>query len=323
MKRREFITLLGGAAAWPFEARAQQSPRRPRVGVLLYSTPQGDPNTQSFLRGMRDLGYVEGHNIDIEYRYAQGRPERLPELADELVRSKPDVLFALGGDVAPFLRQVTQTLPIVYAMSADPVKLGLASSLAAPAGNATGVTFLQDELSAKRMEVFKEVAPRISRVGFLWNPEHADNELDGAKRAADAYGVRLQSVEVRHSGELDGAFNAAMQAGIDAIYAVSSRHTVANLRRIVDFATKNRLPLAGGWGAWAQAGGLVSYGPNVGEMVRHSALYVDKILRGARPADLPVMQPTKYELVINLKTAKALGLDVPLQLQQLADEVIE
>jgi putative ABC transport system substrate-binding protein len=324
LKRREFITLVGGAvAAWPLPARAQQVARRPRLAVLLYSTPQGDPNTEAFLRGMRDLGYVDGQNIDIEYRYAQGKPERLPDLAEQLVSSKPDVMFALGGDVAPFLRKVTQTIPIVYAMSADPVQLGLAASLARPGGNATGVTFLQDELSAKRLEVLKEAAPRISRVAFLWNPEHADNELNGAKRAAAAHGIRLQSVEVRQTGDLDAAFSAATRAGIDAIYVVSSRHTVANLPRIVDFATKNRLPLVGGWGAWAQAGGLLSYGPNIGEMVRHSALYVDKILRGAKPSELPVQQPTHFELLINLKTAKALGLEVPPTLLARADEVIE
>jgi putative ABC transport system substrate-binding protein len=324
LKRREFITLVGGAvAAWPLPARAQQVARRPRLAVLLYSTPQGDPNTEAFLRGMRDLGYVDGQNIDIEYRYAQGKPERLPDLAEQLVSSKPDVMFALGGDVAPFLRKVTQTIPIVYAMSADPVQLGLAANLARPGGNATGVTFLQDELSAKRLEVLKEAAPRISRVAFLWNPEHADNELNGAKRAAAAHGIRLQSVEVRQTGDLDAAFSAATRAGIDAIYVVSSRHTVANLPRIVDFATKNRLPLVGGWGAWAQAGGLLSYGPNVGEMVRHSALYVDKILRGAKPSELPVQQPTHFELLINLKTAKALGLEVPPTLLARADEVIE
>jgi putative ABC transport system substrate-binding protein len=324
MRRREFITLLGGAAAsWPLPIGAQQAAGRPRLGVLLYTTPKDDPNTESFLRGMLDLGYVEGKNIDIEYRYAEGRPDRLPELAEELVRLRPDVMFVLGGDVAPFVRKATQTIPIVYAMSADPVQLGLAASLARPGGNATGVTFLQDELAAKRLEVLKEAAPRISRVAFLWNPEHADNELDGAKRAASAHGIQLQPVEVRGTGDLDGAFNAATQAGIDAIYVVSSRHTVANLVRIVDFATKNRLPLAGGWGAWVQAGGLVSYGPNVGEMVRHSALYVDKILRGAKPGELPIQQPTRFEMLVNLKTAKALGLTIPESFLLRADKVIE
>ena len=323
MRRREFIALSCAAAAWPLPLGAQQAARRPRLGILIYSTPQADPNTQAFLRGMRELGYVDGQNIDIEYRYAEGKPERLPELAAELVRLKPDVLLALGGDVAPFVRKATQTIPIVYAISADPVQLGVAASLARPGGNATGVTFLSDELAAKRLEVLKEAAPRVSRVGFLSNPNHADNELPVAQRAAAALGIQLQSMDVRGPGDLDGAFGAAMQAGVDALYVVSSRHTVANLPRIVDFATKNRLPLAGGWGAWAQAGGLISYGPNVGEMVRQSALYVDKILKGAKPGELPIQQPTRFELLINLKTAKALGLAIPESFLLRADKVIE
>jgi putative ABC transport system substrate-binding protein len=324
MRRREFIALLGGAAvAWPSPLGAQQAARRPRLAVLLYSNPQSDPNTESFRRGLRDLGYVDGQNIAIEYRYAEGKPERLPELAAELVGLNPDVVFALGGDVAPVISKATQTIPIVYAMSADPVQLGLAASLARPGGNATGVTFLADELAAKRLEVLKEAAPRISRVAFLWNPDHADNELDGAKRAAETHGVQLRSIEVRGAGDLDRAFNAATQAGVDEVYVVSSRQTVANIRRIVDFATTNRLPLAGGWGAWVQAGGLVSYGPNVGEMVRSAAGYVDKILKGAKPGELPVQQPTRFELLVNLKTAKALDLTIPESFLSRADKVIE
>jgi putative ABC transport system substrate-binding protein len=225
------------------------------------------------------------------------------------VWTKPDVIFALGGDVTPFVVRATQTIPIVYAMSADPVQLGVADSLAKPGGNATGVTFLSDELAAKRLEVLKEAVPSVSRVGFLWNPDHADNELPVAQRAAMAFGIQLHSVEMRGPGDLDSAFAAATQAGIDAIYAVSSRHMVASVTRIVDFATKSRLPLAGGWGTWVQAGGLLSYGPNVDDMVRRAATYVDRILKGAKPDDLPVQQPTKFELFINL-TAKALGLAI-------------
>ena len=325
MRRREFITLLGGVVAigWPQPLGAQQTARRPRVGVLIFSNPQSDPNTEAFRRGLRDLGYIDGQNIAIEYRYAEGKPERFPELAKELIALKPDVVFLIGGDAAPHVSRMTQTIPIVYSMSADPVKLGLAANLARPGGNATGVTFLSDELAAKRLEILKEVAPRISRVGFLWNPDHADNELDGAKRAAAAHGVQMHLMGMRGAGDLEGAFKTAEQAGVDAIYVVSSRHTVANLQPIVDFATKSSLPLAGGWGAWVQAGGLISYGPNVGEMVRHSASYVDKILKGAKPGDLPVQQPTRFELLVNLKTAKALGLAVPEAFLLRADKVIE
>jgi ABC-type uncharacterized transport system substrate-binding protein len=324
MRRREFIAFLGSAAfTWPLPLAAQLAGRRPRVGLLIYSTPERDSNTSSFLGSLRELGYEDGRNIDIEYRYAEGKPERLPELAAELVRLKPDVLFSLGGDVTPSLSRATQTIPIVYAMSADPVQLGLAASLTRPGGNATGVTFLSDELAAKRLEVLKEVAPRISRVAFFWNPAHADNELAGAKRSAAAIGAQLQSIEIRGSADLEAAFSAATQAGVDAIYVVSSRHTVANLSRIVEFATKNQLPLAGGWGAWAHEGGLVSYGPNVEEMIRNAAAYVDKVLKGAQPGELPVQQPTRFELLINLKTAKALGLTIPEALLLRADKLIE
>jgi putative ABC transport system substrate-binding protein len=324
MRRRAFIAGLAGVTvAWPLPLGAQGTRRRPRLGVLIFSTPERDPNTQSFLRGLRELGYTEGQNIDIEYRFAEGKAERLPELAAELVARKPDVVFALGGDVAPLVGKATQTIPIVYAMSADPVQLGLAASLARPGGNATGITFLSDELAAKRLEILKEAAPRISRVAFLGNPDHADNELPIARHAAAALSVQLEPMEVRGAGDFDRAFETAMRAGVDAVYVVSSRQTVANLPRIVDFAAKNRLPLTGGWGAWAQAGGLVSYGPNVGEMVRQTGLYVDKILKGSKPADLPVQQPTKFELAVNLKTAKTLGLTVPQTLLASADEVIE
>jgi putative ABC transport system substrate-binding protein len=323
MQRRHFIAGIGAAAAWPLPLGAQQRASRPRVGMLIFSNPQTDPNTESFRRGLRDLGRVEGETIAIEYRYAEGKPERLAELAAQLVRLKPDVLFALGGDVTPFLSQATRTIPIVYAMSADPVRLGLAASLAKPGGNATGVTFLSDELAAKRFEVLKQVAPRVSRVAFLWNPNHPDNELPIARRAAAALGVDLHSLEVSGPGDLDRAFAVAMQAGVDGIYVVSSRQTVASVRRIVEFANNNRLPLAGGWGAWVQAGGLVSYGPNVGDMVRTAAGYVDRILKGAKAGDLPVQQPTRFELLVNLKTAKALGLAIPESFLLRTDRVIE
>jgi putative tryptophan/tyrosine transport system substrate-binding protein len=324
MRRRELLSLLGGAAAaWPLAARAQQAARLPRLGVLLLSTPQADPQMETARRALRDLGYVEGHNLAIEYRYAEGRPERLPDLAADLVRMKPDVLFVLGGDVAPAAVKATQTIPIVFTSSADPVRLGFVASLARPGGNATGVTFLLDELASKRLEILKQAAPRVSRVGFLWNPDHVDNELPEAERAAASLGVELKPLTVRGPADFDGAFMAATQARIDALYVVSSRLTLQNLGRIVNFVAENRLPLAGGFGAWAKQHGLLSYGPNVEDMTRRAVAYIDRILKGTKPADLPVQQPTRFELVINLRTARALGLDVPLQLQQLADEIIE
>ena len=323
MKRRNFICFLGSAAVLPFSARGQPTARIPRLGILLYSNPKADPNMETLRSALRDLGYIDGQNVSFEYRYAEGRPERLPDLAADLVKLKPDVLFAAGGDVAPFASKATQTIPIVFVMSADPVQLGLVASHARPGGNATGFTFLQDELAAKRLELLKEAAPHISRVAFLWNPDHPDNEPREAQRAAAALGVQLRSMEVRGPGDLDSAFQAATLGGVDALYVVSSRQTVANIPRIVEFSIKNKLPLAGGWGAWAHAGGLLSYGPNVSKIMRQAAAYVDKTLKGTKPAELPVQQPTNFELVINARTAKALGLTMPPTLLTFATEVID
>jgi putative tryptophan/tyrosine transport system substrate-binding protein len=323
MIRRDLLALVGSGVAWPLAARAQQPAKIPHLGVLLYSTPQTDPQMEFVRNGLRDLGYVEGRNLVVTYRYAEGKSERLPELAAELANLKPDVLLAIGGDVAPVMAKATQIIPIVFACSADPVQLGLVASLGRPVGNATGVTFLQDELASKRLEYLKQAAPGISRVAFLWNPDHLDNEQRQAQRAARILNVQLQPLEVRGSADFEGAFRAATEAGADALYVVSSRHTALNIPRIVEFAAKNRLPLAGGWGGWAKAGAVLSYGPNVNDMTRRTAGFVDKILKGAKPADLPTQQPTTFELVINLKTAKALGLFVPSSILASADEVIE
>jgi len=325
MRRRELIAGVAAfaSATFPVRAYAQQAARRPRVGVLIYSTPERDPNTQSFLAGLRQLGYVDGQNVTLEYRFAQGKPERLPDLAAELVQLKPDVIFALGGDVTPQVAKATQTIPIIYAISADPVQLGLAASLGRPGGNATGVTFLSDQLTAKRLEIFKEVAPRLSRVGLLRDPAHVDNEFPLAVRAAQALKLELEPVEMRNPAELDRALDAAVQANVDGLYVVSSRHTVANAPRIVEFANRKRLPLVGGWGAWVQAGALISYGPNVADMIHAALVYLDKVLKGAKPADLPVQQPTRFELLVNLKTARALDLSIPESFLLRADKVIE
>ncbi|MFL5071456.1 MAG: ABC transporter substrate-binding protein [Xanthobacteraceae bacterium] len=323
IRRREFITLIGGAAvALPLATRAQQ-PASARLGVLLYSNPTADPQMRAVLRALGDLGYVEGRNIDITYRYAEGNAERLPDLASELVRLKPDVILALGGDVAPMAKKATPSIPIVFLSSADPQQLGLVASLGRPGGNATGVTLVADELASKRLEILKEAAPRISEVAFIWNPDHPDNEQREAQRAAQALGVRLHPIAVRGTSDFDAGLSAAHAVSADALYVVSSRHTALNIARIVDFATRTRLPLAGGWGTWAKQGGLLSYGPDLGTMARRGAAHIDKILRGAKPADLPVEQPTKFELVVNLKTAKALGLEIPPTLLARADEVIE
>src|SRR5215475_7706993 len=320
--RRGVIGLVGGAAAWPLAASAEPA-RMSRVGVLLYSSPEADPQGRPIRNGLRERGYIEGRNIAFEYYFAEGKPERLPDLAAALVSKKPDLLLAIGGDVAPFAVRATSTIPIVFYSSADPVQLGLAASLARPSGNATGITLLQDDLASKRLELLKEAVPRVSHVAFLYNPDHPDNELREARRAAQSFDVRLELVEMRGSGDLENAFRAVTQAGCDGLYVVSSRHTALNTANIVDFALKNRIPLAGGWGAWARAGGLLSYGPNVNDMYRHAIDYMDKILKGAKPADLPIQQPTKFELIINAKAGKMIGIDVPPILLARADEVIE
>jgi putative ABC transport system substrate-binding protein len=324
IRRREFITLLGGAAAaWPFAARAQQPPKMPRLGVLLYSTPQADPQMEAVRTGLRELGYIEGRNLAVSYRYAEGEPERLPGLAVDLVREKPDLLLAIGGDVAPHAVAATSTLPIVFVTSSDPIQHGLVESLSRPGRNATGVTFIQDDLASKRLEFFKEAVPVISRVAFLWNPDHLDNELREAQRAAQNLGVKLQPIEMRRPRDLENAFRAITNSGSDGLYVVTSRQTLLSIPRIVNFAGETRVPLAGGFGGWARAGGLLSYGPNVNEMTRLAAGYVDKIFKGARPRDLPVQQPTKFELVINAKAARSLGFEVPPTLLSRAEEVIE
>ena len=322
MRRREFITLAGTAAVLPFVASAQTK-SVPRLGVLLFSNPQSDPQMAAIRRGLTDLGYVEGRNIVIEYRYAEGHLDRLPILAGQLVGLQPTVILAIGGDVSPTAKKVDERIPLVFVSSADPEQLGLVESLRRPGGIATGVTLLQDALASKRLELLKEAAPRISKVAFLWNPDHPDNEQRAAQVAARALGLQLHLVEVRNTNDFDAAFRAADNAGADSLYVVSSRLTVLNIKRIVQFATTNRIPLAGGWGAWAKEGGLFSYGPDAIAMAARAAHYIDKIFKGANPADLPVEQPSKFELIVNLTTAKALGLTIPHSLLSRADELIE
>jgi len=325
IRRRHFITLLGGAAiAWPRLVLAQHARKAvARVGALLFGTPETEPNVGAFRRGLRDLGYVEAQNLVIEYRYAEGKPERLRALAVELVAIKPDVIFALGGDVAPLVRAATSTIPIVMAVSQDPVQTGLVASLARPGGNITGVTFVSSDLAAKRLQFLHEMAPDLARVAVIWNPDHIDPEYRETQIAGKTLGIQIQSLEVRATDDIDAAFQAAISARAQALVPVSSRLMTANRARIIQFSAQRRLLLASGWGPWAREGALFSYGPDLDVITRRAAAYVDKILRGARPDELPVEQPTTFQLVINGKTAKALGLTVPRSLLSIADEVIE
>jgi putative ABC transport system substrate-binding protein len=323
MRRREFMAALGGGLATLPSRGWSQAEKKPRLGILLYSTPKGEPNLASFLGYLREFGYVDGQNIAIDYRFAEDRSERLPGLAAELVHLKLDLLLALGTDVMVAAARVTGGLPLLFQTSADPVQLGVVASLARPGGNATGVTFLLGDLASKRLEFLKEAAPRVSRVAFVWNPDHIDDELSEAERAAGKLDMELERFPTFGPDDLDAALRAADRSHPDALYVVSTRHTVRNVPKFVRFAMDNRIPLAGGWGAWARAGALLSYGPNVNEMVRQAAIYAVRILKGAKPAELPVQQPTRFELVINVKAARSLGLDIPSTLLARADEVIE
>ncbi|MEO7150906.1 MAG: ABC transporter substrate-binding protein [Burkholderiaceae bacterium] len=321
-RRRTF--LLTASALWvtSLVARAQTG-KTARLGVLLFSTPDADPSFHAFRQGLRELGYVEGKNLTLLYRYAEGKPDRLATLAAELVALDPEVIVALGGDVAPFARNATRKIPVVMAASVDPVRSGLVKSLAQPGGNVTGVTFISSELAAKRLQILKEAAPKIARVAVLWNPDHVDPEYAETQAAGVTLGMQVQSLEVRGPADFDAAFAAATAGGAEAIVVVSSRLMSFNRQRITEFAAQRRLPLVCGWGPWVEGGALLSYGPDIDASVRRAAWYVDRILKGAEPAKLPVEQPTRFELVVNLRAAKAFGLAIPQSVLQRADRVIE
>ena len=323
MRRRD--VLVGGAAMalFPGTAIAQTRTALPRLGMLRYGSPKDDKALEPFLDAMTALGYIDGKTVNYDYRYAEGNIDRLSGLANELVATKPDIMMAFGGDLAPYVRDATQSLPIVFSVSADPIRLGLVASLNRPERNATGVTFLHENLGSKRLQLLKEAVPSVGHVGFLWNPKHLDNDLEETSRVAETLRVKLLSLPVLTANELQPAFDQAAAAGVDSVYVVASTLMVNLMRRIVQYASDRRLPLIGGWGAWALAGGLMSYGPDVNVMVSRTAAFVDKILKGARPSDIPVEQPTKFELTVNLNVAKALGLAIPESYLVRVDHIIE
>ena len=329
MKRREFITLLGGAAVeWPLGASAQQATKVARIGYLAVNRAANPRNQEAFRQGLRDLGYIEGRNFVIEYRDAEGKLERLPALAAELVALNVDVIVAGSTIGALAAKQATRTLPVVFASTGDPVGSGLVTSLGRPGGNVTGLSALAPELVGKGLELFKQAVPGLNRVAVLWQPggqgERTDKDLlKAAEGAARELGVRLQVVEARSAADIDRAFSHMTRAGAAALTVLGSVMFSNERRRLVDLAAKHRVPTVYPWREFVDAGGLMSYGPNGPDLFRRAATYVDKILKGAKPADLPVEQPTKFELVINLKTAKALGLEVPPLLIAQADELIE
>jgi putative tryptophan/tyrosine transport system substrate-binding protein len=332
MRRREFIALTGGAAAWPLVARAQQGTKIPRIGVLSPSRSEDAiPNRvllKGFVAGLRELGYVEGQNITFEREFSDANADRLRELAAELVKQKVDVIVALSTTAARPAKQATSAIPIVAINMADPVDDGLVASLARPGGNVTGTTFLGPELITKRLQLLTEIVPQHSHVDVVWHPNaYGDRTMDGmlkeAEHAAPILGMQLQFVPVTKPEEITSAFSVINRDRADAVCVFPSPMLFAEYGRIVSIVSEKRLPTIYAAREGVELGGLMSYGPNQADLARQTASYVDKILKGAKPAELPVQQPTKYELVINLKTAQVLGLTISNQMQLLADEVIE
>src|SRR5262245_9889205 len=321
MRRREFITLLGGAVvAWPLAARAQQPAKVPRIGII-----DDAPIWDHFRQGLRDLGYIEGQNIAFEYRYAEGKPDRLAAVATELARLPVDVILTFGTPPTAAAKQATTAIPIVMIAIGDPVRAGFVASLARPGGNITGNVVLGPDTGTKRLQLLKEAISTISRVAFLWNPDNASNTAyyEELQRAAPALGVKLLSVEVR-SFNVDSVFTGIMmKERPDAFMTTSDPLHQLHVGRIIDFELKNRLPGMYQVRENVVAGGLMSYGANLPDLFRRGATYVHKILQGAKPADLPVELPTKFELVINNKTAKTLGVTIPESFLLRADQVIE
>lgn len=326
MKRREFITLVGGAAAaWPLPLRAQHSPKVPRIGFLRfgYASAQGD-RVEALRAGLRQLGYVDGKNIIIEFRWAE-TVEQLRELAAELVGMNVDVVFAMSSTEVEAARQATKTIPIVFAVHADPVGVGHVASLARPGGNITGLTVLLTDLVAKEMEILKEALPQATRIGVIFSstaPSHIP-ALRAIEAAAAKLGVEIEAVPVRSVEDLDGAFARMDRARVDGFLVVASSLTFSARGFLAELVLKHRLPAMFGTKDDVVAGGFMSYAPDHRDLTRRSAIYIDKILRGAKASDLPVEQASKYQLVINLKTAQTLGIDVSPTLLGRADEVIE
>jgi putative tryptophan/tyrosine transport system substrate-binding protein len=325
MGRREFVALLGGAA-WPVAARAQQPVKVPRIGFLgAASASSYASQLEGFRLGLHDLGYVDGTNLLIEYRWAQGEYERLRELMDELVRSNVDVIVTHGTPAALIAKQATATIPVVVALLGDPVASGIVASVARPGGNITGQSFFSPELAAKRVELLKELTPRVARIAVLMNPGNPvvmGAELQAMESTAKSLKVQIQQVLVREPNEFERAFDQVQDGPAVAVAITDDSMLIANMRAIAAVVMKRRFVSIGNK-EFAQAGGVMGYGVDFFSTYRRSAVFVDRILKGAKPADIPIEQATKFQFALNLKTAKALGLDVPPTLLARADEVIE
>jgi ABC-type uncharacterized transport system substrate-binding protein len=323
MNRRAFVIGLGVVLAAPLAAEAQQAGKMPRIGVLANGSAATSPPVEAFRSGLRDFGHVEGQNIAVEVRWAEGRFERMPELAAELVRWNPDVLVTAGPYGLQAARRATTTIPIVM-IACDPAE-AMVERIARPSGHITGVTCMSSDLTPKRLQLLKEAVPSIERVAVLYNPfdPNKADEVRQMQAPARTLGVTLQAVEATDAGALDGAVATALRERADALFVLPDPVTLQERRRIADLAAKHRLPAIYGFKEFVSAGGLMSYGTMQTDLYRRAAAHVDKILRGARPADVPVEQATRFELVINLKTANALGLTIPRSLLLRADQVID
>jgi putative tryptophan/tyrosine transport system substrate-binding protein len=320
------LSLALGLLAVPLVAEAQQPAKVPRIGFLGNSTAALEANLVGpFREGLRDLGYVEGRNVLIEYRWAEGKYERFPALIAELIALKVDVIVTAGTPSTLAVKKAATSVPLVMVAVGDPVGTGIVASLARPGGNITGLSSIAPELEGKRLELLREVIPKLSHIAVLWNPANAyqvSSEKE-VRAAAQVLRMKVQSLGVRTPEELDEAFAAIVRERPGALLVLADRLFLHNRQRIMDFATKNRLPGVHAYRELVEAGGLMSFGPSYGGMHRHAALYVDKILKGSKPADLPVEQPAKFDLVINLKAAKALGLTIPQSVLLRATEVIQ
>jgi putative ABC transport system substrate-binding protein len=326
MKRRDFITLLGGAAAaWPFAARAQQPGKLPTIGFLGRTTRSAASEwTAAFVQRLRELGWTENRTVAIEYRWAEGRDERFAEIAAEFVRLKVDIIVTSGTPQVLAAKQATSVIPIVFATAGDPVGNGLVASLARPGGHVTGLATLSDDLAGKRLELLREVVPGLRRLAIMGNVDNPFSvlELGEVHAAAGTLGLEVHTLEIQRAQDIAPAFE-ALKGRADALYVCIDALVETNRTRINSLALGARLPTMHGSRDFVEAGGLMSYGANIPDQFRRAADYVDKILRGAKPGDIPVEQPTKFDFVINLTTAKALGLEIPPTLLARADEVIE
>jgi ABC-type uncharacterized transport system substrate-binding protein len=324
--RRAFISLVGGAVAWPLATRAQQPERMRRIGVLMnlaMGDPEGEARSTAFLHALHQLGWSDGRNVRIDYRWAAGDTGRFHKYAEELLSLVPDVILASATPSVQALQQATHTVPIVFAIVADPVGAGFVDSLARPGGNVTGFTPFEYGISGKWLELIKEIAPRVTRVAVLRDLTIGLAQLGAIQSVAPSLGIELRPVNVRDGDEIERSVAAFAQGSNGALIVTASTSAIIHRELITTPAARNKLPAVYYTRYWVAGGGLMSYGPDFRDQFRRAAGYVDRILKGEKPADLPVQAPTKYGLVINLKTAKALGLEVPTTLLARADEVIE